>query len=128
MQNQFDLNTNKIEIFDQVDKFFDEMQVQVEKRRNDLKNEYTKIETREKRRLKNKQIKLQKEIALVEEFQTDFSDFINDYDFEMDYLANKASFEEGYKKEYQELLVERINRRSDNDIFSRSEFKMPSFH
>lgn len=100
VQNQFDLNTNKIEIFDQVDKFFDEMQAQVEKRRSDLKNEYTKIETREKRRLKNKQLKLQKEIALVEEFQTDFSDFINDYDFEMDYLANKASFEEGYKKEY----------------------------
>ena len=46
----------------------------------------------------------------------------------MDYLANKASFEEGYKKEYHELLGERINRRSDNDIFSRSEFKMPSFH
>ena len=46
----------------------------------------------------------------------------------MDYLANKASFEDGYKKEYQEMLSEKINRRSDNDIFSRSEFKMPSFH
>jgi hypothetical protein len=34
------------------------------------------------------------------EFQADFDDFINDFDFEMDYLANKASFEEGYKKEY----------------------------
>ena len=26
------------------------------------------------------------------------------------------------------MLSERINRRSDNDIFSRSEFKMPTFH
>jgi len=43
-------------------------------------------------------------------------------------LANKASFEEGYKAQYQELLQDKINRRSDNDIFARSEFKMPSFH
>ena len=45
----------------------------------------------------------------------------------MDYLANKASFEDGYKTQYQELLSEKINRRSDNDIISRSEFKMPTF-
>mmetsp|Transcript_4444 Transcript_4444/g.6568 ORF Transcript_4444/g.6568 Transcript_4444/m.6568 type:complete len:80 (-) Transcript_4444:1083-1322(-) len=46
---------------------------------------------------------------------------------EMDHLANQANFENGYKQEYQELLSEKINRRSDNDIFSRSEFKSPSF-
>lgn len=47
---------------------------------------------------------------------------------EMDYLANQANFENGYKMEYQELLTERINKRSDNDIFSRSSFKIPTFH
>ena len=46
----------------------------------------------------------------------------------MDFLANQANFENGYKTEYKELLTDRINRRSDNDIFSRSAFKMPSFH
>ena len=64
---------------------------------------------------------------MLDEYTTDFSDFIKDFDLEMDYLANKASFENGYKTEYQELLSEKINRRSDNDIFARSEFKMPSF-
>lgn len=64
---------------------------------------------------------------MVEEFKKEFNDFIDDFDLEMDYLANKSSFEDGYKSEYQELLTERINRRSDNDIFSRSEFKMPTF-
>jgi len=97
IQNQFDLNANKIEIFAEIDKFFDEMHTKVEARREGLKAEYSQIETREKRRLKNKQIKLQKEISLIEEFQTDFDDFIADFDHEMDYLANKASFEEGYK-------------------------------
>ena len=63
----------------------------------------------------------------MDEFKGDFSDFISDFDLEMDSLANKASYEEGFKAHYQELLSERINRRSDNDIFSRSEFKMPSF-
>lgn len=56
------MNNNKIEIFDQIDKFFDEMLAQVERRRQRQKDEYTSIETREKRRLKNKQLKLQKEI------------------------------------------------------------------
>ena len=73
------------------------MHQKVEQRRANLKNEYSTIETREKRRLKNKQLKLQKEINLLDEFKTEFSDFINDFDLEMDFLANKASFEEGYK-------------------------------
>lgn len=46
----------------------------------------------------------------------------------MDHLANEANFENEYKQQYQELLNDKINRKSDNDIFSRSEFKMPSFH
>ncbi len=54
IQCQFDLNTNKIEIFDQIDKFINEMIMRVELRREKLKNDYLLIETREKRRLKNK--------------------------------------------------------------------------
>ena len=72
-------------------------------------------------------MKLQKEINTLGEFKSDFADFLTDFDLEMDFLANKASYEDGYKQQYQELLQEKINRRSDNDIFSRSEFKMPSF-
>lgn len=52
---------------------------------------------------------------------------MRDFDLEMDFQANQANFETSYKSAYQELLSERINRRSDNDIFSRSEFKMPTF-
>lgn len=90
--------------------------------------DFNKIESREKRRLKNKQIKLQKELDLLGEYKEDFNDFIIDFDMEMDFLANQANFENGYKTEYQELLTDRINKRSDNDIFARSTFKMPSFH
>lgn len=127
IEMQYDLNSNKIETYDQIDKFFDEMVQKVQQRREALKGQYSSIETREKRRLKNKQMKLQKEISLVDEFKNDFTDFIQYYDLEMDYLANKASYENGFKTEFQELMTERINRRSDNDIFSRSQFKMPSF-
>jgi len=38
-------------------------------------------------------MKLQKEINLMDEFKSDFNDFINDFDVEMDYLANMASYE-----------------------------------
>ncbi len=103
------------------------MIMRVELRREKLKNDYLLIETREKRRLKNKQIKLQKELDLLDEFKEDFDKFIDDFDLEMDYQANQASFENTYKQSYIEMLQEKINRRSDNDIFSRSEFIMPTF-
>jgi hypothetical protein len=112
---------------DQIDKFINEMVMRVELRREKLKNDYSLIETREKRRLKNKQIKLQKELDLLDEFKEDFDKFIDDFDLEMDYQANQASFENTYKQSYIEMLQEKINRRSDNDIFSRSEFIMPTF-
>jgi hypothetical protein len=104
IQSQFDLNTNKIEIFDQIDKFINEMVMRVELRREKLKNDYSLIETREKRRLKNKQIKLQKELDLLDEFKEDFDKFIDDFDLEMDYQANQASFENTYKQSYIEML------------------------
>jgi hypothetical protein len=38
--------------------------------------------------MKNKQMKLQKELDILEEFRTDFNEFINDFDLEMDFQAN----------------------------------------
>ena len=72
-------------------------------------------------------MKLQKELDVLDEFKTDFNDFITDFDLEMDFQANQANYEESYKAQYQELLHDKINRRSDCDIFRRSEFKMPTF-
>ena len=72
-------------------------------------------------------MKLQKEIDLIEEFKSELDDYILDFDLEMDYLANQANFESTYKAQYQELLTDNINKKSEGDIFSRSEFKMPNF-
>lgn len=63
----------------------------------------------------------------MQEFKTDFEDFVKDFDIEMDFLANKATFETGYKAEYGELVREGVNRRSDGDVFLRSDFRPPSF-
>ena len=43
--------------------------MKVEERRQTLKSDFDKIEQREKRRLKNKQIKLQKELDLLAEYK-----------------------------------------------------------
>ena len=48
----------------------------VEQRWEILKAQYSRIETREKRRLKNKQMKLQKELDILDEFKLDFNEFI----------------------------------------------------
>ena len=61
------------------------------------------------------------------EFKTDFDEYIGDFDLEMDFQANQASYESSYKTQYQELLHDKINRRSDNNIFTRSEFAIPTF-
>ena len=100
IQCQFELNQNKIDTFDQIDKFFEQLHAKVEKRREALKNQFTSIESREKRRLKNKQIKLQKELDLLDEYRKDFDDYIEDFDLEMDHMANEANFENEYKQQY----------------------------
>ena len=79
IQNQFDLNNNKIEIFDQIEKFFNQMLQKVEQRREKLKAQYTQIEIREKRRMKNKQMKLQKELDFLDEFKQDFKALSKEY-------------------------------------------------
>jgi hypothetical protein len=54
IQSQFDLNQNKIEVDDSIEKFFDDLVARVEQRREKIKQDYSLIDTREKRRLKNK--------------------------------------------------------------------------
>lgn len=100
IQCQFELNQNKIDTFDQIDKFFEQLHAKVEKRREALKTQYSSIESREKRRLKIKQIKLQKELDLLDEYRKDFDDYIEDFDLEMDHMANEANFENEYKQQY----------------------------
>jgi hypothetical protein len=43
----------------------------------------------EKRRLKNKEIKLKKDVNMAKTFKSDLGDdFLSDFSLEMDYLAN----------------------------------------
>jgi uncharacterized protein YydD (DUF2326 family) len=65
----------------------------VNKRREHLKNEYRGIEAKEKRRLKSKQMKMERDLVEIKNFSQDFSEFLSDFDSEMDYLANKASLD-----------------------------------
>ena len=55
------MTKHKALIFDQIDTFFELVKKRVEKRCEDLKEEYLKIEAREKRRLKYRQMKLERE-------------------------------------------------------------------
>ena len=57
-----------------------------------LKEDYKKIEGREKRRLKNRQIKLERESQDLKDYMKEFDDFLLDFDLEMDFMANRANF------------------------------------
>ena len=58
-----------------------------------LKEDYKKIEGREKRRLKNRQIKLERESQDLKDYMKEFYDFLLDFDLEMDFMANRANFD-----------------------------------
>ncbi len=58
-----------------------------------LKEDYKKIEGREKRRLKNRQIKLERESQDLKDYMKEFDDFLLDFDLEMDFMANRANFD-----------------------------------
>lgn len=45
-------------------------------------------------------MKMERDMNELKNFSLDFSEFLNDFDFEMDYLANKASLD----GQVQELL------------------------
>ncbi len=58
-----------------------------------MKTEYKTLEAKEKRRLKSKQMKMERDLQEMRNFSSDFQEFFADFDSEMDYLANKASLD-----------------------------------
>jgi len=52
--NQDDMTKHKSLVFEQIDAFFELVKKKVERRCEDLKHEYVRIESREKRRLKQR--------------------------------------------------------------------------
>ena len=90
IQNQELMGKHKVQIFEQLDSFFDLVKKRVEKRCEDLKEEYKKIEAREKRRLKYRQMKLERESKDLRDFSKEFDDFFSDFDTEMDFMANRC--------------------------------------
>jgi hypothetical protein len=92
-QKQEELNVNRTQIFDKIDSFFDLVVKRVNERKEKLKTDYKTIEAKEKRRLKSKQMKMEKDITELKNFSIDFQEFFTDFDNEMDYLANKASLD-----------------------------------
>ena len=84
---------NRTQIFDKIDSFFDLVVKRVNERKENLKTDYKTIEAKEKRRLKSKQMKMEKDITELKNFSLDFQEFFTDFDNEMDYLANKASLD-----------------------------------
>ena len=61
IRNQEAMAKHKAQIFDQLDTFFELVKKRVAQRCEDLKEEYKQIEAREKRRLKYRQMKLERE-------------------------------------------------------------------
>ena len=57
-----------------------------------LKEDYRKVEQRERRRLKKLKIANEKGRNSLGEVRSDFDQFESDFDLEMDHLANKADF------------------------------------
>lgn len=62
--------------FEQIDAFFESIQKRVEQRQEQLKTDYKQIEGREKRRLKNRQIKLQREASDLQAYVQEFDYYI----------------------------------------------------
>ena len=95
----------------------------VTQRCEDLKSEYKAIEAREKRRLKYRQMKLERESKDLRDFTKEFDDFFGDFDTEMDFMANRCQFDY-FWEEFKTL--ERTMKKATN-FFAVSEFKFPNF-
>ena len=117
-QKQDELNVNRTHIFDKIDSFFDLVVKRVNERKEKLKNDYKTIESKEKRRLKSKQMKMEKDITELKNFSLDFQEFFTDFDNEMDYLANKASLD----GQIQELQFLEKELKKSTQFFKSSDF------
>ena len=80
-------------MFEKIDTFFDIVVKRVNERREKVKTDYKTIEAKEKRRLKTKQMKMERDVTEIRNYVTDFQEFFTDFDEEMDFLANKASLD-----------------------------------
>jgi len=87
------LNNYRTQIFDKIDSFFDNVVKKLNERREKVKTDYKTLEAKEKRRLKSKQMKMERDLQELRNFSNDFQEFFTDFDSEMDYLANKASLD-----------------------------------
>lgn len=99
------------------------MKKRVSERCEQLKEDYKKIEAREKRRLKNRQIKLERESQDLKDYVKEFDDFLLDFDLEMDFMANRANFDY-YWQEFKQL---ESKMKKATNFFAVSEFKPPKF-
>lgn len=117
------MNKHKLKTFDQLDTFFDAVKKRVTERCDQLKEDYKKIEAREKRRLKNRQIKLERESHNLKDYVKEFDDFLLDFDQEMDFMANRANFDY-YWQEFKQL---ESKMKKATNFFAVSEFKPPKF-
>ena len=117
------MQVHKNVIFEQIEAFFDLVVKKVTQRCNDLKQDYLSIEAREKRRLKQRQMKLERESKDLKEFSKDFDDFFAEFDTEMDFMANRCQFDY-FWQEFKQL--EQTMKRATN-FFAVSEFKFPNF-
>lgn len=68
-------------------------------------------------------MKMEKDIGELKKFAQEFDDFFADFDYEMDYLANKASFE----SYLQDLHTIEYDLKKPTSFFFASHFKYPSF-
>ena len=110
-------------VFEQIDSFFEQLKKRLSERQESLKEDYKKIEGREKRRLKGRQIKLQREATDLKEFVKDFDYFMVDFDCEMDFMPNRGNFDY-YWQEFKQLEA---TMKKPTNFFSVSEFKYPTF-
>jgi hypothetical protein len=56
------LNNYRQQIFDKIDSFFDTVVKKVNERREKVKTDYKTLESKEKRRLKSKQMKMERDL------------------------------------------------------------------
>jgi len=88
-----------------------------------LKEQFRQLEARERKRLISKKTKTQKDLVEVQALASEFYEFFNDFDQEMDFLANKASFD-NFAADVKALEKEIAKK---TYFFRASQYKAPSF-
>ncbi|CDW86358.1 kelch motif family protein [Stylonychia lemnae] len=66
---------------------------------------------------------MERDLNELKNYSLDFTEFLNDFDFEMDYLANKASLD----GQVQELMFIETELKKGSQFFKSSDFKFSTF-